>query len=120
MAIKAKNLEKVLLADGKKLIDELADGKKLIDELEKDIDEYLIKHDTGDSPVTYVPNRPLNYYVQNRIINLYNDAGWHVKYVSNERNGFYLVFTPWTNLTCSICGGVDYHNCNCWGDSMGS
>lgn len=110
MAIKAKDLEKVLLTD----------EKKLVDELEKDIDDYLIKHYTGDSPVTYVPNKSLNYCVRNKIINLYNDAGWHVKYVSNERNDFYLVFTPWTYLTCSICGGYNYHECDCWNESMGS
>lgn len=114
MAIKAKDLEKVLLAD----------EKKLVDELEKDIDQYLIKNYTGDSPVMYYPQQSLNFRVRNEIINLYNNAGWHVKYESydDQRNGRseYLIFTSRSKLTCPICGKDSYKECGCWSDPMGN
>lgn len=64
--------------------------KNLVKTLEKRIDEGLMQR-------RYTFDVPVSAKVREKIIDIYEKAGWQVKYESDQREGDYLQFSELNN-----------------------
>ncbi len=69
-------------------------------QLEARIDKIIVDHlKNGDTDICIDTSFFSNTATQNYIIETYRNAGWHVKYESDQRDGDFLRFTPKKNYT---------------------
>jgi len=76
----------------------LARNVRLLKQLEKKIDEALIEDFMPGSRKDICMNVPEELYpgtpVYQRLMEMYEGAGWKVEYQSDQREGAWLRFTP--------------------------